>query len=55
LLQDTSRAFVARSAAAEALGQIGGGEAEYALQAALGDQLSSIRAAAQQALTRCDR
>ncbi len=50
LLQDTSRAFVARHAAAEALGQIGGSEAERALQAALDDPLASISAAAQRAL-----
>jgi HEAT repeat protein len=52
LLQDPSRAFVARSAAAEALGHIGGAEAERALRAALDDALSSIRTAAQQALTK---
>ena len=53
LLQDTSRAYVARCAAAEALGQIGGAEAERALQAALGDPLSSIRVTAHQALATC--
>lgn len=53
LLHDTSRTFVARSAAAEALGQIGSAEAEHALQTALDDPLSSIRTAAQHALRRC--
>jgi HEAT repeat protein len=51
LLQDASRAYVARCAAAEALGHIGGAEAHRALQAALDDPLASIRTAAQQALT----
>jgi HEAT repeat protein len=51
LLQDTSRAYVARCAAAEALGHIGGAEAQQALQAALDDPLASIRTTAQQALT----
>ncbi|HTP08002.1 MAG TPA: HEAT repeat domain-containing protein [Anaerolineae bacterium] len=51
LLQDPSRAYVARCAAAEALGHIGGGEAQHALQVALHDSLTSIRTAAQQALT----
>jgi HEAT repeat protein len=50
LLQDASRAYVARYAAAEALGHIGGAEAQRALQAALDDPLSSIRVAAQCAL-----
>lgn len=50
LLLNESRAFVARQAAAEALGQIGGAEARQTLQAALDDELTSIRAAAQYAL-----
>ncbi len=50
LLTNTSRAFVARQAAAEALGQIGGAEAQRVLQAALDDSLASIRAAPQRAL-----
>jgi hypothetical protein len=53
LLTNPSRAFVARQAAADALGQIGGAEAEHVLHTALDDPLSSIRAAAQQALGRC--
>lgn len=51
LLLNGSRAFVARQAAAEALGQIGGAEARQALQVALNDDLASIRIAAQRALT----
>ncbi len=50
LLMSDARAFVARQAAAEALGQIGGDEAQQALQAALSDPLASIRSAAQRAL-----
>jgi len=50
LLQDSSRAYVARCAAAEALGHIGGAAAQRALQAALNDSLPSIRTAAQSAL-----
>jgi HEAT repeat protein len=53
LLQDASRAYVARCAAAEALGYIGGDEAQRALLATLDDPLASIRTAAQQALTTC--
>lgn len=52
LLADESRAFVARQAAAEALGQLGGDEARQALMAALTDDLASIRQAARQALRR---
>lgn len=50
LLLNEAQAFVARQAAAEALGQIGGVEARQALQAALNDDLASIRAAARRAL-----
>jgi hypothetical protein len=50
LLLNKSRAFVARQAAAEALGQIGSDEAQRALQAALDDELTTIRAAARRAL-----
>jgi HEAT repeat protein len=50
LLADESRAFVARQAAAEALGLLGGDEAWQALQAAKIDRLETIRAAVQRAL-----
>ena len=50
LLLNESRAFVARQAAAQALGQIGSAEARQALHDALDDELASIRAAAQRAL-----
>jgi HEAT repeat protein len=50
LLLNESRAFVARQAAAEALGQIGSAEARQALQAALDDPLVSIHTAVQRAL-----
>jgi hypothetical protein len=50
LLSNNKRAFVARQAAAEALGQIGGDESQQALSAALADPLPTVRAAAQRAL-----
>lgn len=50
LLADASRPFVARQAAAQALGLLGGAEAIQALTLALADPLASIREAAQQAL-----
>jgi len=50
LLADESRAFVARQAAAEALGQLGGDEAEHALTTALSDPLSTVREAARRAI-----
>jgi HEAT repeat protein len=53
LLTNPSRAFVARQAAADALGQIGGVAAQRILQTALDDPLASIRAAAQRALETC--
>ncbi len=50
LLADESRPFVARQAAAEALGQLGGDEAQQALMAALTDPLASVREATYKAL-----
>jgi len=45
------RPFVARVAAAQALGQLGGEPAEIALQQATTDERSSVAQAAVQALT----
>jgi HEAT repeat protein len=50
LLADGGRPFVARRAAALALGRLGGAEAIHALEAALGDPRPSVAEAAREAL-----
>lgn len=50
LLANRQCAFVARQAAAQSLGQIGGDEAQAALRATLADPLPTVRAAAERAL-----
>ncbi len=50
LLQDTQRPFVARAAAARALGQLGGDQARDALQQAVSDTRPSVGYAAREAV-----
>jgi HEAT repeat protein len=50
LLADRDQAFVARRAAAWALGELGGSEAEIALHTAVNDDRPSVAEAARQAL-----